>query len=322
MKRREFIGLLGAAAMAWSHTAQAQQAKVPRVGVLVIGDADVESFGNELRQGLRDLGYVEGRSIYLDIRSVEGRLDRLPELAAELVRLKVDVIVALFTPCALAAKQATSEIPIVILAGDPVGTGLVASLARPGGNITGLSQMAAEIGGKCVELIRDMLPSARRVAALCNAADPVFAKSFLGKVQRAGELTSMEIRPVMMVRDPDDLDAAFPAMVKEQADAVVVQGSLITPRVTDLALRHHLPAASTQRAFAELGGLISYYSDAPQLFRHSAAFVHKILQGNKPADIPVEQPTKFELVLNLRTAKALGIQIPGWLLSRADDVIE
>src|SRR6188472_270553 len=179
MRRRHFIAMLGSAAAGWPAIARAQQPQMKRIGALVIGNADVPSFSKELREGLAELGHIEGQNYVLELRSAEGQLSRLPEIAADLVRLKGDVIVALFTPCALAAKQATREIPIVILSGDPLGTGLVESLSRPGANITGLSQMGAETLGKCVELFRDMLPSARRVAVIANAADPVFAKSFL-----------------------------------------------------------------------------------------------------------------------------------------------
>jgi len=198
MRRRHFIAMLGSAAAGWPEIARAQQTQMKRIGALVIGNADVPSFSKELREGLAELGHIEGQNYVLELRSAEGQLSRLPELAAELVRLKVDVIVALFTPCALAAKQATREIPIVILSGDPLGTGLVESLSRPGANITGLSQMGAETLGKCVELFRDMLPSARRVAVIANAADPVFAKSFLEQAHRAGSGTGSEITPVMV----------------------------------------------------------------------------------------------------------------------------
>src|SRR3984893_6138260 len=255
-------------------------------------------------------------------RSAKGQLSRLPELASELVRLKVDVIVALYTPCALAAKEATREIPIVILSGDPVVTGLVESLSRPGANVTGLSQLGAEVHGKCVELFRDMLPSARRIAAIANADDPLFAKTLIEHIRRAGSGTGTEINPVVMVRSPDELEAAVATVVKEKADALVYQASLPTKRMVELTLAHRLPAATGVRAFAEIGGLMSYGADGPALFRYAATFVHKIFQGEKPADLPVEQPVKFELVINLKTAQVLGLAIPPALLARADDVIE
>jgi putative ABC transport system substrate-binding protein len=320
MKRRKFITLMGGAAV-WPLGAFAQQSKMRRVGALLIGNADAESFREELREGLRELGHIEKQNILFDFRSAEEVLSRLPALAAELVRLKVDVIVALYTPCGLAAKEATRDIPIVILTGDPLGTGLVGSLAHPGGNITGLSMMAAETHGKLIELLRDMMPSTRRVTVLANGEDPTFAKLVIEQVELAGRITGIEVQPIT-VRGSDDLDAGFATAVKAQADAVVVQGSLSTKRATDLAFEHRLPAASLSRSFAEIGGLMSYGADGPALFRRSALFVHKILKGDKPPDMPVEQPTKFELVLNLKTAKALGVEVPLFFQQRADVIID
>ena len=321
MRRREFIAVLGGAAAAWPLAARAQQTRVYRIGALFVSNADVESFRTELREELRKSGFVEGENLLFEFRSAEEKLDLLPKLAAELVGLKVDVIVALYTPCAIAAKQATREIPIVIMSGDALGTGLVPSLSRPGGNITGVSLMAAELFGKCVELIRDMLPTVRRVAALGNAADP-FSKSFLEQVLLAGKSTGMEIVPAIMVHRSDEIDEAFAAMNKEGARAVVVQGSLLSKNTAELALKHRLPAVSVPRSFPEMGGLMSYGLDGPDSFRRCAMFVIRILQGGKPADMPVEQPTKFELVINLKTANALGITVPLPLVSRADEVIE
>jgi putative ABC transport system substrate-binding protein len=321
MIRRQFIWMLAGVA-AWPTVAPAQRPQPKRIGVLVIGNFAVSSFQNEIRAGLRELGYIEGQHYVFELRSAEGKLSRLPELAAELVAIKVDMIVALFTPCALAAKQATREIPIVILSGDPLGTGLVESLSRPGANVTGLSQMGPETLGKTVELFRDMLPSARRVAIIANAADPVFEHSFLEFARRAGSDTGTEINPVVMVHAPDELEAAFATVLNEKADALVYQPSLPTQRVVDLALAHRLPTATGIRIFAETGGLMSYGSDGPALFRRIAKFVDKIWRGEKPAVIPVEQPTKFELLINLKTAKAIGITVPPTLLSRADEVIE
>jgi putative ABC transport system substrate-binding protein len=320
MRRREFVIMVGGAAAAWPLAAQGEP-PMRRIGALFVGDADIDTFRTTLSEELDKSGYVEGRNLLFEFRSAEEKLDVLPKLAAELVALKVDVIVAVYTPCALAAKQATREIPIVVVSGDPVGTGLVQSLARPGGNITGVSLIAAELHGKCVELFRDMLPSLRRVAALGNVADP-FSKPFLEKVQLAGRTTHIDIAPIIMVRGQDEIDAAFAAMKKAEAGAVVVQGSLSSKNVAELALKHRLPSATVPRSFAELGGLAAYGADGPESFRQSATFVVKIFQGRAPKDMPVEQPTKFELVLNLKTAKALGIEIPGWLLSRADEVIE
>jgi len=265
---------------------------------------------------------VEGQDIALEFRSAEGKLDRLPELASELVRLKVDVIVALYVPCALAAKQATRNIPIVIVAADPIETGIVASLARPGGNVTGVSLMSAVMIGKCVELFRDMLATTRRVALVTSAGDPLFAKLILDQAELAGRITGIEIQPVSVSGPDKDIDRAFEAIARGRADAVVIQGSLSTKRIADLALEHRLPAASSTRAFADAGGLMSYGADGPALFRQSARFVHRILQGQQPNDLPIEQPTKFELAINLKTAKAMGLTIPESFLLRADALLE
>jgi putative tryptophan/tyrosine transport system substrate-binding protein len=321
LKRRDVITMLGGAA-AWPITARAQQSKVARIGALYIGLADAESFKKELVEGLRQLGYVEGNDIAFEFRSADGRLDRLPELAAELVRLKVDVIVPLYVPSALAAKQATREIPIVMIAADPVETGIVPSLARPGGNITGVSLMSAVFVGKCVELFHDMLPAMRRVAVLTNAADALFAKLVLEHVEVAARLSGIKIQPITL-RGPDqELDAAFAAMTREQADAVVIQGSLSTKRLAELAREYRLPAASSTRAFVDAGGLMSYGADGPALFRLGATFVHRILRGARPEDLPIEQPTKFELAINVKSAKAMGLAIPETFLVRADTLLE
>ena len=320
MKRRQFISLVGGAALAWPVTVRGQ-AKVHRVGALLLGIADADSFRTELREGLRRSGYVEGRNLQFEYRSASGDPTLLPKLAGELVALNVDVIVALFTPCAVAAQQATRDIPIVVVAGDPLRSALVPSLARPGGNITGVSLMAVELHGKCVELFRDLLPSVRQLAGLFNAEDPSW-KPIQEHVLVAGKGMGVEIFPSSMVRGPDEIEAAFAAMKKEGAEAVVVQGSLATKQVADLALKYRLPAATVPRAFAEVGGLLSYGAAGPEIYRRSALFVTEILQGRKPANMPVEQPTKFELVVNLKTAKALGITVPASVLGRADEVIE
>jgi putative ABC transport system substrate-binding protein len=288
---------------------------VYRIGALVIGLADVPSFQKELREGLEEVGRIEGRDYVLELRSGNGELGRLPALAAELVRLRVDVIVALFTPCGLAAKEATREIPIVILTGDPLGTGLVASLTRPGANVTGLSQMAPQTHLKCVELFRDMLPGARRIGLLLNDADSLFARSLLEEARTVG------VTPVTVVQRADELDATF-AQLASEADAVVFQASLPSAPIVELGLKYRLPTATALRAFADIGGLMAYQADTHLLFRRAATFVHKILRGESPASIPVEQPTKFTLVINLRTARAIGVSIPESFLLRADEVIE
>jgi putative ABC transport system substrate-binding protein len=243
-------------------------------------------------------------------------------LAAELVLLPVDVIVAAFTPCVLAAKHATTTIPIVMAAvADPIGAGLVQSLARPGGNITGFSNMAAETAGKSVELLREALPSLRRVAILVNPDDP-FTRPLLEQVHLAGRTAGIAISPVAMVRGPDEVEAAFIKMKEEGAEAVVVQGIFFSKTIAELAIKYHLPSASVLRQFAQAGGLMSYGADVPDIFRRSAVLVHRILLGAKPADLPVELPTKFELVINLKTAKALGVEVPWFMQQRADEVIE
>ena len=322
MKRREFISLLGVAAIVRPLVARAQPSKVARIGALYIGLADAESFKKELRDGLRELGYVEGQNIAFEFRSAEGQLDRLPKLAAELVQLKVDVIVTLYVPPSLAAKRATTEIPIVAIVGDPVETGIVSSLAHPGGNITGVSLMASALAGKSVELFRDMLPSARRVGVLGHSTNPVFAKAMLDEVLLASRPTGMEIQPVVMVRGSDEFESALATMMSERADAVVVQGSLAVKPLVDLAIKYRLPMAPTTRAFADIGGLMSFGADGPSAFRHGTKLVQKILEGRQPKDTPIEQPTKFELAINLRTAKATGLKIPDSFLLRADVVFE
>jgi putative ABC transport system substrate-binding protein len=298
--------------------ARAQQAKVPTLGVLVTSDP--EPFRSTFESGLRRLGYVPGQSIHVEFRDGESQSKRLAELAAELAGLKVDILVGSQTPAAQALKQASSTIPIVIMAGDPVGTGLVASLARPGGNITGLSSTAAEVSAKMVELIREVLPAARRVAVLANANDP-FTKAFLPQLQAGADALGVELR-TFMVRAPNELDAAAAETVRWRADAVVVQPSLPRKRAIELTTQHRLPAIAPSKVFSLDGGLMSYSAAVVESYRDLAIYVDKILKGAKPADLPVQQPTKFELVVNLKTAKAIGVTIPPTLLTRADEVIE
>src|SRR5438034_9480241 len=316
------MSLFGAAAAVWPLAGRAQQpAKLPTVGALVIGSTDPEQFWRDFRQGLRELGYVEGQNIRFEFRSAQGQANRLPELAAELVRLKVDVIVTWFTPPTEAAKQATHEIPIVMAdTGDPIGTGLVASLPRPGGNVTGIASVTAELAGKSVELIRDMLPSARRVTALANATDPC-STPFLEQIQLGGEATGTAINPIR-ISNNEEFESAFAAMERDRPDAIIVQPSLPSKRAAELALQHRLPAVSVPRWFVDEGGLTSYSAIYADLFRKAAVYVDKILKGAQPADLPVEQPTRFQLVINMKTAKALGLTLPAAFLVRADEVIE
>jgi putative ABC transport system substrate-binding protein len=270
---------------------------------------------------LHDLGYIEGQNIRFELRSDDGQINRLSELATELARLKVDVIVSWFTPAAIAAKQATREIPIVCaLCGDMVGTGLVENLARPGGNVTGNSSLTSELGAKAVDLIRQMVPSAHRIGALANAPDP-FSKSFLKQIQDAGESAGTAIEPIM-IHTAEELDAVFAAMETSRVDAVIVQPSLPTKRIAQLALRYRIPSGCAFRDFAYDGGLMSYFADEAEMYHSAAMLVDKVLKGAKPAELPVEQPTRFALVINLKTAKALGLTIPHNLLVLADEVIE
>ena len=321
MRRREFVVLLGGAAMAGPAAGWAQPGKLPRIGILALGNLDPALFFKEFREGLRELGYIEGQSVAFEFRSAGGDAQRLAILAAELVALKVDIIAAFQTPAITAAKQATAEIPIVMAGvGDPVGTGFVASLARPGGNLTGMSGATAELGGKNLELIREALPSARRVIVLANTPDP-FHKPFLENILASGRTLGMEIKPVLL-RGPDEFEAAFAEMAQWRADAVMVQPSFPHKRSADVALKHRLPAFAPHSDFSRAGGLMSYSADQLAIYRESASFVDKILKGRKPADLPVQLATKFQLVVNLKTANALGLTLPPTLLTRADQVIE
>lgn len=291
------------------------------VGALVRAAPGWEEFWKVFPEAMAKLGYVEGKNIHYVLRSDEGDMKRLPALAAELVRLKVDVIVPWFTPAATAAKQATRDIPIVCAqCGDLVAGGFIESLARPGGNMTGESGFGAELDGKCVELIREILPSARRVTALANAPDP-FSKAFLKFIQLAGDATGTTIDRIL-IHDPNELDAAFATMDKQRSDAVIVQPSLPTKRVVELAIAHRLPTASHIREFAVDGGLLAFATAADAVYRRTAVQVDKILKGAKPATLPAERPTEFKLLLNLKTAKAIGLTVPPLMLQRADEVIE
>jgi putative tryptophan/tyrosine transport system substrate-binding protein len=318
MRRREFIMLVGGAAAAWPPVARAQQAAIPRIGVLLV--AGPELMG-PYREALRDLGYVEGRNIHFEVRSAEGRSDRLPEIAAELVRSKVDIIVASQTPPIMAAKNATRDIPIIMApAGDAVGLGFIASLARPGGNITGLSSAGAEAAAKSLELIPDIVPGARRVGVLGNAQDP-FVTPFLEQIRNGAAAVRLDVHPVI-VRSNDELDGAFATIARERADAIAIQGSLPDKMTVDLALRYRLPSISTQKSAVQAGLLMSYTASFAERGREIAGYVDKILKGARPADLPVQQPTRYELAINLKTSKALGLDISPTLLARADEVIE
>ena len=325
MKRREFITLLGGAAAAWPLTARAQQPAMPVIGFMGSGSAAAQShLTAAFLQRLRELGWTEGRNLRIEYRWGVGRNERFAEIAAEFVRLKVDLILTHNTPPTLAAKQATSVLPIVFAtAGDPVGTGIVASLARPGGNITGLSGQAADTAGKRVELLRDLLPYLRRLAILADDDSPLTALE-ADEVQGAARAFALETA-TFQIRRAEDVAAAFEAL-QGRAQALYVPANPIfflnRIRINIFALTARLPTMYTVREPVEIGGLISYGAYWPNMWSRAADVVDKVLRGAKPADIPVEQPTKFDFVVNLTTAKALGLTVPPTLLARADEVIE
>jgi len=326
MRRREFITLVGGAAVTWPLAARAQQArKVPTVGFLgqstPLGESERAA---AFAQRLRELGWVEGRTIAIEYRWAAGRNERLAEIAAEFVQLKMDVIVAGGTPPVLAAMQATSIIPIVFAsAGDPVGTGLVASLARPGGNVTGLSVLAVDLAGKRLDLLREVVSGFGRLAIMGNVGNPIILNE-LAELQAAAGRLGLQVDRLEIQR-PQDIAPAFEA-VKGRADAVYVCQDLLTVgnrmRINTLALGARLPVMHASREHIEAAGLMSYGPNFLDLYRRAGDYVDKILRGAKPGDLPVEQPTKFELVINLTTARALGLTIPESLLARADEVIE
>ncbi len=329
MERRTFLVMIAGGLLTAPLAAEAQQpGKVYRIGWLASTPPTTPEalrVWEAFTQGLRDLGYVEGKNILIERRYSEGRFERLPELAAELVRLKVDLIVASAAPEARAAKQATLTIPIVMVAaGEAVEVGLVASLARPGGNVTGLTQMLPELTGKRLELLKEIVPKLSRVAILWNSANPAKVPDWKG-TQVAARTLGIALYPAE-VRGPDDFERAFNAMSREKLDALMTLDDPLTTRyrtqIVDFAAKKRLPAVYGVSLFvADADGLMSYGTHYPDLFRRAAAYVDKILKGAKPADLPIEQPTKFELVINLKTAKALGLTIPPSLLLRADEVI-
>jgi putative tryptophan/tyrosine transport system substrate-binding protein len=329
MQRRQFIALLGgatAASAAWPLAASAQTPpKIPRVGYIAGSSATgTEHTVGAFRQGLRELGYVEGQTIALEVRWAEGRSERIPELVAELVGLKMDVLVAGSSVAALAANKATRTIPIVMVGADPVGLGLVASLGRPGGNVTGLSIFNEGIIGKRLELLKELVPGLARLAVLRNPVVAAHA-TFWQMTEVAARKLGVTLQPIE-VRGPEDFEAAFAAATRGNAQALIAFDDALTlahgPRTVALAASSRLPAMYGFREFPDEGGLMSYGPSFVVLFRRAAIFVDKILKGAKPADLPVEQPTKFELVINRKTANALGLTVPPTLLAQADDVIE
>ncbi len=325
--RRTFLAGTGAVLLAAPFAAEGQQAgSIPRIGFLATPSAEyIKGHVAAFEQALRELGYVSGKSIVIEYRYADGRSERLPNLATELVRLRVDILVAVGAPAAHAAKNATSVIPIVIgNAADPVGTGLVASLARPGGNITGLSDFNLGVVTKRLELLKQVVPAASRVAVLLNPANPTNPPQ-LKEIQTVAPALGVTLL-ALEAKGSDDIAPAFAVMRSERPGALLVLGDPMLGThqrwIAELALKSRLPTIWAMKENAEAGGLMSYGANFEDLYRRAAGYVDKILRGAKPGDLPVEQPTKFELVINLKTAKALGLTIPPSLLARADQVIE
>jgi putative ABC transport system substrate-binding protein len=328
--RRQVVISLGAVVLTAPLTLFSQQppAKTPRVGFLqpAVPENGSSSFLEDFRQGLRELGYVEGKNLQLEVRWGEGKLDRLPALAEELVLLKVDVIVAVTSPSVMAAKQATGTIPIVMpFSSDPVGDGLVKSLARPGGNITGLSMMAPELGAKRLQLLKEVFPKIFRPVAVLWNPDYVGMMARFRETQGVAPAVGMNVRSVE-VRDSRELERALETMDRERPDALLLLADPLTvsqrSRIVEYAAEERLPAIYEISQFVDAGGLMSYGPNVDDLVRRAATYVDKILRGAKPADLPIEQPTKFEFVINLKCAKALGVTIPQSVLLQADRVIE
>ena len=325
MRRRGFITLLGGAAVAWPLAARAQQAgKLPTIGFLAANPSIESQRVAAFEQRLRELGWIEGRTVAIEYRWAEGRSEGYAENAAELVRLKVDIIVTSATPPTLAARQATAVIPIVFATlSDPVGTGLVASLARPGGNVTGLANQISDTSSKKLEFLREVVPGLRRLAIMANVGNPA-SVSDMGEAQATARTLGLDVTTSEIWR-AEDIAPAFEAL-KDRVDALYLCPDPLMntnrTRINIFAVGARLPTMYGHREFVEAGGLMSYGPNLPNQFRRAADFVDKILRGAKPAEIPVEQPTKFELVINVRTAKTLGLEIPATLLARADEVIE
>jgi putative tryptophan/tyrosine transport system substrate-binding protein len=329
MQRREFITLIGgaAASSAWPLAAQAQQPAMPVIGFL--HPTSLEGFAESLRgfrQGLKETGFVEGENVAFEFRWADAQLDRLPELAADLVRRRVAVIATASPPAAFAAKDASATIPIVFgMAQDPVKLGLVASLARPGGNLTGINFLLTELAAKRLELLREMVPGAKRLAVLVNPTQTMNTEGTLREVQAGAQAMGLQIR-VLSVATSGEIDAAFAGLEHERPDALFVgSGTLFTGRrvqLTQWTAHHRIPASYSGREYAEVGGLMSYGSNTADAYRESGVYVGRILKGAKPADLPVVQSSKFELIINMQTARILGLTVPPSLLATADEVIE
>ena len=325
MKRREFITLLGGVAAAWPLAARAQS-KIPRVGFMGNSTAALEAnLVNAFREGLRELGYEEGRNIVIEYRWADGQYERFPALVAELIAAKVDVIVTAGTPAALAVKKTTTTVPLVMVAvGDPVGTGLVPSLARPGGNLTGLSSVAPDLEGKRLELLREVVPALSHVAMFINSLNP-FHVSSMRQARAAAQAMGIKLQ-LHDIRKSEDLDDAFAAIRKERPDALLILADRVflhnRQRMMDFTEEQRLPNVNAYEELVEAGGLMSYGPSYEHMHKRAAIYVDKILKGAKPSDLPIEQPTKFMFIINLKAAKALGVTVPPQLLNLADKVIE
>ena len=325
MRRREFITLLGGAAATWPLAARAQP-KMPLIGLLSSTSADAyASRIAAFRQGLKETGYVEGRNVAIEYRWAEGKYDQLPGMAAELVRRQVDVLVAITTPSAFAAKAATAAIPIVFEMGtDPVAAGLIASLSRPGSNLTGVSLLNVELGAKRLEVLHELVPSATVLAALLNPTNPN-AESLSRELQTAADTLGVQLH-ILRASAEGDFDAVFATLPKLRAGGLMIGSDPFfnsrSGQLADLAMRHAVPTIYQYRTFAAAGGLISYGGSFTEPFRQTGIYAGRVLKGEKPADLPVQQSTKVELIINLKTAKALGLTVPLSLLGRADEAIE
>jgi putative ABC transport system substrate-binding protein len=320
MRRRKFLALIAASAAVAPSIALPQTNRMPRIGILMLGTPSPALFLQQFGEALRELGYVEGKTVALELRNAEGSPARLPSLARELVALDVDVIVAFQTPAVVGAKAATATVPIVMCpAQEPVQMGFVASFARPGGNITGVTTATADTAAKNLDLIREALPAVRHIGVLGNPGDP-FHKPFLESVEAASRKLGFRVKTILT--SGDQLEPAFAALVKEQVEAVLIQPSLPRELAGATALKHHLPLFAPSAEFAVAGALMAYSADPASVYREAATFTDKILKGRKPADLPVQLATRFLLVINLKTANALGLTLPPTLLVRADTVIE
>ena len=319
MRRREFIAAIGGVA-AWPLMAHAQD-DIRTIGILALGNPNPTKFISDFKSRLAELGYLEGRNVRIEIRSAEGQTARLEPLARELAAMKVDVLVPYQTPAVAAAKAATQDIPIVMgSVGDPIGSGFVNSLSNPGGNITGVSGASAELAGKNLEIIKEVVPTIRRVALLANQPDP-FHKTLMRSFESAASQLHIEAK-TELARSGDDFDRHFVEIKNWRGEAALIQPSLPLKQVVDSATRARLPAICPNEAFTRAGGLMAYSSDLSTLHRQAATIVDKVLKGRKPADLPVEMSTKFRLIVNAKAAKAIGLSLPPLLLTRADEVIE